>query len=263
MHSIKKIIYGRIGLQPLFEKALSVSIGGMNLGNMDIEHNGEQWLIKEIGRRDPYPVIFDVGANIGGYAQVAVDTIGERLTMHCFEPSPAAFQQLEARFAGTRNVVLNNIGLGAVDGETRTLLCNTLGGTGSSIVSKEVPDGQWKYPLREQVQLRTLDAYVEQAGIRHISLLKIDVEGLELEVLRGSACSLTGSMIDCIQFEFGEGALAARTYFRDFYELLSPHYRLGRLVANGWRPIHKYSVTLEQFVTGNYLAFRRDRDKGE
>ena len=63
--------------------------------------------------------------------------------------------------------------------------------------------------------------------------------------------------IRLIQFEFGGTSIDSRTYFRDFWQLLSPNYTLYRIVGNGLRRIDAYSEFLEIFVTVNFLAERR------
>ena len=63
--------------------------------------------------------------------------------------------------------------------------------------------------------------------------------------------------IDFIQFEFGGANVDSRTYFRDFFHLLKPDFRLYRIVRNGLQPIDHYYEGLEQFNTINYLAAKR------
>lgn len=254
---MKHLIYGRRVLQPLFEKALTVAMGGMNLGNVDLRRNGEAWLLKQLPRGSRPAVIFDVGANSGEYAVAALDAAGPCVAVHCFEPSPAAFQELSRILGRNQAVVLNKVGLSSQDGARAILHCNTHGGTGSSLIAKNLPDGEFEYRLTEEVALRTLDSYATQHQVDRIDLLKIDVEGLELEVLRGAEHLLSTGRIDRIQFEFGEGSVTAGTHFRDFYALLSPQYNLARLVKDGLRPISRYSIVLEQYVTANYVATRK------
>jgi hypothetical protein len=55
-------------------------------------------------------------------------------------------------------------------------------------------------------------------------------------------------------FEFGEGHISSRTFFKDFYNFLAPNYKLSRIVPNGLRPISGYTTDLEVFNTINYLA---------
>ena len=75
-------------------------------------------------------------------------------------------------------------------------------------------------------------------------MLKIDVEGFELEVLKGAEKLLREGRIKIIQFEFNEVNIIQRRFLKDFYDELPgfDFYRLdeNRLIAlNEWQPKHE------------------------
>jgi len=109
----------------------------------------------------------------------------------------------------------------------------------------------------EQVQVRTIDRFCETEKIQRIDFLKIDVEGHELSVLRGAERMLTSGAISMIQFEFGPANIYSRTYFYDFWSLLSGAYDIYRIVPKGLAPINYYGEHNEIFLTTNYLALRK------
>ena len=102
--------------------------------------------------------------------------------------------------------------------------------------------------------MESLDNFCAQHDINFIDFLKLDVEGNELKVLQGAEKMVTGKKIKYIQFEFGGTDIDARIYFKDFYTLLSPNYKLYRILKNGIRSINKYKETEEIFTTTNFLA---------
>ena len=112
--------------------------------------------------------------------------------------------------------------------------------------------------IQEKVQVTTLDRVVEDRGIGHIDLLKIDVEGHELDVLRGAKETLEADRIDIVQFEFGGCNLDTRTNFQDFYYLLKEQYRFALFIVTpaGFEPIDTYRELYEQYVTTNFVATR-------
>ena len=148
-----------------------------------------------------------------------------------------------------------NFGLGERS-ETITLYSDCAGSTCASIYSRQLPDRDMN--LTEIVTLKTLDEFCAQAGINHIHYLKLDVEGHELSVFRGATEMLAKGAIDWIQFEFGGCNIDARTYFRDFFALLSSQYYLYRLLRNGLAPIQQYHELLEVFTTTNFIAILKN-----
>jgi hypothetical protein len=110
----------------------------------------------------------------------------------------------------------------------------------------------------ETVKINTLDQFCVENKIQHVNLLKLDVEGHELNVLRGAANMLSKGAIDFIQFEFSAANIDSRTFFKDFYTLLKDDYQLYRILQDGIWPIQNYSESLEVFKRAtNYLAHRR------
>jgi hypothetical protein len=106
------------------------------------------------------------------------------------------------------------------------------------------------------VNVRRLDLFCVEQDIPRIDFLKLDVEGLELDVLRGAGHML-GSAIDSIQFEFGGTDIDSRVFLRDFFYLLAPAYDIFRIVHNGVVALPRYKEQFEIFMYANYLAVRR------
>ena len=103
--------------------------------------------------------------------------------------------------------------------------------------------------------MTTLDAFASRRGLRHIDLLKIDVEGHEYDVLRGAEKLLAARQIGIVQFEFGGCNLDTRTSFRDFYSLMTEYgFCLYVISKYGLQRIEKYREIYEQYGTTNFAA---------
>ena len=109
----------------------------------------------------------------------------------------------------------------------------------------------------EEVPVTTREVYCSQQGLTEVDFLKVDAEGHDLAVLQGAGALITEGRVAAVQFEFGGTNIDARTFLRDFVRLLSPHYRLYRLLLDGLEELH-YSEREEIFVATNYLALRTD-----
>jgi FkbM family methyltransferase len=108
-----------------------------------------------------------------------------------------------------------------------------------------------------EVTVTTIDEILDQHGIELVDLAKMDLEGHELFALRGAARSLKTHRIRTLTFEIGTANVDSRTYFRDFWDLLTGcGYRLQRIYPGGKTvPVLEYYEDLEYFrgVT-NYIA---------
>jgi hypothetical protein len=109
----------------------------------------------------------------------------------------------------------------------------------------------------EVVRVSTLDDILDSLGLESVDLLKLDVEGSELDALNGAERSLKAGKIHAIGFEFGSGNIYSRTFFRDFWDLLAPQgFRFSRVLPGGRLvPVPAYTEDLEHFRgVSNYLT---------
>lgn len=152
-------------------------------GHYDPATNGEAWLLQTLSAHQP-AVILDVGANVGEYARLALAHCPSA-EVHCFEPMPVVFAQLQEHLGAEPRVHLHQQALAAENG-TCTFYFDPRA-TGNTTAVADVQAGVHGLRKVETVNARTqtLDAFCQQHGIDHIDLLKIDVEGFESSVLRG------------------------------------------------------------------------------
>jgi FkbM family methyltransferase len=173
--------------------------------------------------------------------------------IHCFEPSAKAFQKLVAN-AFPSNVACNNIGIGS-QVEKRTFFVDE---GFSELSSFHVGDPE-RTLTPETVQMETLSGYCHTQGIEWIDFLKIDVEGHELEVLRGAVSLLSNRAIAAIQFEYGSTYIGSRTLLKDVFDLVQNFdYDVYKIMPFTLRSIPRYETYLETFETANYLLRLRN-----
>lgn len=246
--------------QPLWSRLHRLSLWGMNAGpGGSLSASGEAWALAWCAARTPADrpfVLFDAGANEGGYAVDARRLLGGRLQTHCFEPSPQSFRKLQANLGDCPSSRLQPFGLTDTE-RTATLFSHPGGSREASLVKRDLAHWGLEQSGTETVRLRRLDEYCREAGVDRIDLLKLDVEGHEAAALRGAGAMLAEKRIRHIQFEFGAPDIESRTFFKDLYRMLDPHYRLYRIVYQGLAGIPDYSEFHENFVTTNFLAVAR------
>lgn len=251
-------------LQTLWSRLHTIAIFGMNYGGGGlIESSGETWALAEVVARAcknvQSPVLFDVGANVGDYS-LYLRQLFPSANIYAFEPAKSVFQELENK---VNEAGIKSYNFGFSDSErTVEFYCYTVEGNEASVLSSidqrlptQVLDVQTQ--RSEEIQVRTIDRFCAEAAVDRIDFLKIDVEGHELSVLRGAQRMLESGAIPIIQFEFGPANIYSRTYFYDFWSLLSGAYDLFRIVPQGIAPLNYYGEHHEIFLTTNYLAIKK------
>jgi FkbM family methyltransferase len=131
----------------------------------------------------PGDYVIDVGANIGIFTSQLAHRVGPSGRVFAFEASPVHFQTVKRNIElqGLSQVKLNNFAL--ADKESVAMHFTTR--SSGSLVSDY---SQFGMELREtnQVQTRRLDDVLSDEEARRVTFMKIDVDGNEIDVLRGS-----------------------------------------------------------------------------
>lgn len=178
-------------------------------------------------------IVFDVGGFEGNWAAEIYDRYG--CTVHIFEPVVTFHAGIVARFASNPKIHVWPFGLASVDGD----LAIGLAGDSSSIHRKIGAE-------TEIAQLRSFAGFLDERRIKHIDLLKINIEGGEYELLEHILnMSLAGSITD-IQVQFHDfipdasrrmraiqGRLAATHSLTYQYEFVWENWRLRREALAG------------------------------
>ncbi|HUW18477.1 MAG TPA: FkbM family methyltransferase [Sedimentisphaerales bacterium] len=129
----------------------------------------------------------DIGANIGYISAVGAGFVGKSGFVHSFEPVPAYFQYLLriTELNADYNIVVNSFALGEHSGNAYMNATEPPAIGASSMVPGFIPEGFTGRAV--QVPVVRLDEYIESKRLDHISLIKIDVEGFEIPVLKGAS----------------------------------------------------------------------------
>ena len=162
-------------------------------------------------------IIFDVGANIGETA-LHMRLHFPRAKIHAFEPVEAVFEVLKKRTQEDALTVAHNFALGAVTREqTITLYKNSEFNT-----LKPDPGNCSQQKIGEAVvQVKSLDDFLAEWKIAGIDFLKMDVQGYEIEVLRGAKVALSNGMLKAVLAEVDfSGKSSEFTHFKDIHEVL-------------------------------------------
>ncbi|NED94083.1 FkbM family methyltransferase [Phytoactinopolyspora alkaliphila] len=181
----------------------------------------------------------DVGAHEGSvFERMTASSINVR-EAHLIEPNRRSFDVLREsaeEHVKTGNVACHNVAISSAPGSltmrdegTMTHVAQAPGG--------QPPDEGVESPFFE-VKTVTLDELARSCDIKHIEILKIDVEGHEMAVLEGAKELLTAESVDVIYVEAGLNPEAEQhTYYRSIEDTLNSYgYKIFKIYEqkNEW-----------------------------
>ncbi len=150
-------------------------------------------------------VIVDVGANRGQLIEIAMQRFRPQMIVG-IEPLPGAFAELQEKWGSDPAVRLFRCAAGATN--TTVELQVSRHDQASSVLPMRA-GSDLLFDRRDlslshviQVEQRKLDDIVQEAGIGQIDLLVLDVQGYELEVLRGASDSLKNTETIMLEVTF-------------------------------------------------------------
>jgi FkbM family methyltransferase len=208
------------------------------------EYHVQTWLTEQL---KPGQVFFDVGAHHGWVSMWSLPLVGKEGNVYSFEPSPANLSILE--WHRTRNNfsqwTIVPKAVSDVDAEEEFFLVDsgdspmnslTTGGAGAPFMSG-------RNIRKTSIQTITLDRFCSEVNLRP-NLVKIDVEGAELLVLRGAAKLLAESCPTII--------LAVHPYWLPAGQ--SPRQIFEYLSGYGYTMYDSKGYLVEYLQSGEYLC---------
>lgn len=183
----------------------------------------------------PGMTMLDIGANIGYMTLICSQAVGNMGKVISFEPNPIMLQELKHNLElnNISNVIIEPIALGDINGKLELVLPEI----GKESHSSLRPNSTFTSVGTTSVLTETLDSVVKRLSLKNIDIIKIDVEGAELLVLKGGEEVLT-KMRPLILFESAENLTEA----------------FGYSVCDVLFFVGSFKYQLKQISYGNWLA---------
>ncbi|HEY4120444.1 MAG TPA: FkbM family methyltransferase [Byssovorax sp.] len=204
----------------------------------------------------PGMTVLDIGAHHGFYTLLASHCVGAAGRVISFEPSSRERARLERHLRINRctNVEVRPFALGSAEGEVELFRVD---GRQTGFNSLRPPDIDQPTSVH-RVPIKVLDEVLAQAGVTKVDFIKMDVEGAELEVLRGARRLLATRPRPVILAELSD--LRAKPWGYRIHEVIS-------LVADAgytWKAVGRGGALVPaefgEVVHANYVAWPPERD---
>lgn len=168
-------------------------------------------------------IYIDIGSNIGLFSLHAAQIVGESGKVYAFEPTPDTYERLRQNIDLNKfndKVITNNLGLSSEKGIlTMNITIDGYDAWNTFASSTDVP-----FQKQLLIPVDTLDNYLKSHNINHddIALIKIDVEGWEVAVIKGAIETLNQLNSPALMVEFTEtNLLAAGTNCYELYDIVT------------------------------------------
>jgi len=164
--------------------------------------------------------IYDVGANAGTWTLLSKSVI-PGATVEAFEPLPAQCAMFVKTLEGIDGVRLHTVALGCENGSAALRVMDL---PDASSVLRPTAAGRAEFGFSEigrvVVESRKMDDYRREHDLKPPDLIKLDVQGYELAILRGAA--------ECLRHT---KALVVEVSFAEYYEGQSMFHELAGYLA--------------------------------
>jgi len=182
-------------------------------------------------------VVVDAGANIGIYSQFFSRCVGPTGVVHSFEPSPENFRRLRSAARKFSNICLCQVAVGERSERSKLYVSNEL----NVDHRVYVPEGDSRRAI--DIDIVALDDYF-QPGQR-VDLIKMDIQGYELQALRGASRVLVDNPDAKLLLEFWPyGLKQAGANWPELVQALKNNTRyLFEVTNHGLVPFRSDSVT--------------------
>lgn len=134
-----------------------------------------------------HDLLLDVGAHQGQFSVMA-HHIRPRVSIVAYEPQSAAAAVFRAVLSGAGNVTLHQIALGDAEADAEINISRRTDSSSLLPTSEELPRlfKNTKHHAKERIRVARLDSFPKHWHHAERAFLKIDVQGLELQVLQGA-----------------------------------------------------------------------------
>jgi FkbM family methyltransferase len=192
------------------------------------------------------PIIFDVGAH---YGESVTDyrCMFPHSTIYSFEPDSQSFSSLKQNTTGLKDIYCFQQALSNNSGRAE-LYINSSSATNSLLPISDTATALWGESVRtssttEKVTTATLDSFCLYQNIDRINVLKIDVQGAEMSVLKGATDMFSREKIDVVICEI----ITSPTYTgqNTLKEYLEFAENSGLVLVDILNPVRKKSRLLQ------------------
>lgn len=214
------------------------------------ESNGELWAIEQVAPSSRFFV--DVGANVGNWARAFAARMSSEPRGLLVEPSPEAVTalRLAIRTAGLYSLDILQSAASDRVGNSSFFMEASCGETSSFLEEHSLREAK-----KISVTTITLDNELSERKIDFVDFLKIDAEGHDFNILRGTQGYIEQNQIAAIQFEYNYPWQMVGSTLRSAFQFLEGYgYKVYLLKKGGLFKLRPDTFG-EYYAYSNFIAY--------
>jgi len=197
--------------------------------------------------------VVDIGGNLGYYALLEAQMVGDAGRVIAIEPVTANFAQLSKNVAanGYGNIILENIAIGTTNGSARIYLSKKSNWHSLHPVPWET--------RAVTVGVSTLDSLLARYELPSVDLIRMDLEGYEIEVIHGMKSTIKKYRPGLL-IELHPQVVGAQAMLSFLKELKGLGYELEWVLDNErdrpirWRFLQAEKMSLEELLSDSRIT---------
>jgi FkbM family methyltransferase len=197
--------------------------------------------------------VVDIGGNLGYYALLEAQMVGDAGRVIAIEPVASNFAQLSSNVAanGYRNVILENVAIGTINGSAPIYLSKKSNWHSLQPVPWETSE--------VTVRVSTLDSLLARHELPSLDLIRMDLEGYEIKVIRGMKSTIK-KYRPRLLIELHPQVVGAQAMITFLKQLKALGYELEWVLDNErdrpirWRFLQAEKISLEDLLSDSRIT---------
>lgn len=193
----------------------------------------EQYRYFDNVKPQPSDIVFDIGAYMGETALWFSKYVGQQGLVYSFEPLVRNYQKLLTNVEANQATSVEPVKMGLSDKNGKM----SVEGDGGAAALTENDTG-------EEVEVTTIDHFMQTEGLEKIDFIKMDVEGHEIKVLKGASATIRkfSPKLAISVYHRGDDLIQIPKFIMD----LEPNYKLYlRHCSPDWRETVLYAEPVD------------------
>lgn len=235
---------------------LNLALSGEGYNNYtNMKASGESDFLDLIKEHLTEGICLDIGANMGSYTALLLERGAQNV--HCFEPHTDLCGVMEERFKkDAERVQIHSMAIGEEEG--RKLFHYNPDALSHSSIIEEINELYYVRNLSSKmIEATSIDRHLGRLPNSIIPIVKIDVEGYELEAIKGASETIERRRPKFIQIEFNQHQLLRGGSILEFSKLL-PGYECFQMTPRGLVERDPFDPLSNIFFYSNFVFARED-----